>query len=427
LKLATDPKGTDSLHGRGAGPVRFRWQGDTTTFDGTLIVKDFAYGDPKLSGIREPELRVVLDGQFDQTPDRLTIKKGTVERSGLQADVRGTFSNFATTQNVDLGGTLVYDLAKLTPDLRESFGGSFAAVGKGTRTFAIAGALGGKQPNVFARVNAEGGVGWESVRAYGFDMGPGEFTVKLENGRAAISPIRATFGEGKISLSPAARFDPEPAELTFAKGLVVERSKLTPAVTAGALGYALPAIANAAQANGEISAVLEDARIPLADVTKASMKGRLLIHKATIGPGPVITEIMKATGSTNTVMTLANETAVPVRVEGGRVHHENFAITVNNYTIRTSGSVGFDGSLAMVAEVPVPGTLPLLKNNPLLKKSLEGKIVKVPLGGTVNKPTLDPNFFATAVTGLAREAMKGAGKELLNKEIEKLFPLFPKK
>jgi hypothetical protein len=261
------------------------------------------------------------------------------------------------------------------------------------------------------------------VKAYGFEMGPGEFTVKLANGKADISPIRATFGEGRIALSPAARFDPEPAELTFAKGTVVERAKLTPAVTAGALGYALPAIANAAQANGEISAILDDNRIPLADMSKSSVKGRLVIHKATIGPGPVITEILKATGSANTVMTLANETTTPIRVENGRVHHENFAITVNNYTIRTSGSAGFDGSLAMIAEVPIPGTLGLLKNNPVLKKSLEGKIVKVPLTGTIAKPVLDPNFFAAAVSGLARDAMKGVGKELLNRELEKLFPL----
>jgi translocation and assembly module TamB len=276
-------------------------------------------------------------------------------------------------------------------------------------------------------VNADAGVGWDSVKAWGFDMGPGEFTVKLANGRADISPIHANFGDGKISLSPAARFDPEPAEFGCAKGKIIDRAKLTPAATAGALGYALPAIANAAQASGEISAILDDNRIPLADVTKAYVKGQLVIHKATIGPGPVITEIMKATGSANTVMTLANEVFVPVRVEGGRVYHENFAITVNNYTIRTSGSAGFDGSLAMVAEVPIPGTLPLLKNNPVLKKALEGKIVKVPLAGTVAKPTLDPNFFATAVSALARDAMKGVGKEILNRELEKLFPPIPKK
>jgi len=336
-------------------------------------------------------------------------------------------AKFDSTQDVNLNGTLNYDLAKLSPDLRQSFGGSFQAVGRGTRSFSLSGSLGGAKPNVFARLNADAGLGWDSVKAYGFDMGPGEFTLKLANGKAAISPIHATFGDGKIAVSPSARFDPEPAEFSCAKGKIVDHAKLTPAACAGAIGYALPVVANAAQANGELSVILDDNRIPLADVSKATVKGQIVVHKATIGPGPIITEIMKATGSTSTTMTLANEMTVPVRVENGRVHHENFAITVNNYTIKTTGSVGFDGSLAMVADVPIPGTLPLLKNNPVLKKALEGKIVKVPLTGTMAKPTLDPNLFPTAVASLARDAMKGIGKELLNKELDKLFPLMPKK
>jgi hypothetical protein len=422
LKLASDPKGSDALHGRGTGPIRFRWQGDATTFGGTLDVVNFAYGDPKQSGISEPRLKVEMDGKYEQSADRLTFTTAKADRDGLAVDAKGSFAKLATTQDVNLNGTLVYDLAKLSPDLRQSFGGGFQASGKGSRAFSLLGSLGGAKPNVFAKLNADAGVGWDAVKAWGFEMGPGEFTVKLENGKAAISPIRAKFGEGAIALSPAARFDPEPAEFSCAKGKVIDRAKLTPAATAGALGYALPLIANAAQASGEISAILDDNRIPLADPTKASAKGQLVIHKATIGPGPVITEILKATGSANTVMTLANDVTVPVKVENGRVHHENFAITVNNYTIRTSGSVGFDGSLAMIAEVPIPGTLPLLKNNPVLKKAIEGKIVKVPVAGTVAKPQLDPNFFATAVSGLARDAMKGVGKELLNKELEKLFP-----
>jgi hypothetical protein len=428
LKLSSDPKGSDAFRGRGVGPIHFRWQGDTTTFGGSLDVKDFAYGDPKTTGISEALLALDLDGKYDETPDRLTLNRAKVDKTGLSLDAKGTLAKFDTSQDVDLTGTMTYDLVKLTPDLRQAFGGSFQASGRGTRTISLAGSLGSAKPNLFAKLTADAGIGWDSVKAYGFDMGPGEFTVKLARGRAAISPIHANFGDGKITLTPSARFDPEPAELTFAKGTVVDHAKLTPAACAGALGYALPAIANAAQAQGELSAMIDDNRIPLADVTKASIKGRLLVHKATVGPGPVITEIMKATGSTSTTMTLANEMTVPIRVENGRVYHENFAITVNGYTIKTSGSAGFDGSLSMVADVPIPGTFPGLKNNPVLKKALEGKIVKVPLTGTVAKPVLDPNFFQQAVSGLARDAMKGIGKELINKELEKLFPLpMPKK
>ena len=51
-------------------------------------------------------------------------------------------------------------------------------------------------------------------------------------------------------------------------------------VCASALGYALPVIANAGHAEGEISAILDENRVPLADVTKAVMKGQIVVHRA---------------------------------------------------------------------------------------------------------------------------------------------------
>ncbi len=423
LKLQSDPKGSDAFHGRGTGPIRFRWQGDTTTFGGTLDLKDFAYGDPKVTGISEPVLKLDLDARYDDTPYRVTFHQVKLERSGLAVDAKGTMANFDTTQDANLTGTLIYDLAKLSPDVRNAIGGGFQAAGQGNRAFALSGSLG--TGNAIAKLTADAGLGWDSIKAFGFDMGAGEFTVKLTGGKATLSPIHANFGGGKIAMSPSARFDPPPAEASLAKGKLVDHAKLTPAACASALGYALPVIANAAQAQGEISVIIDDNRLPLADVSKASAKGHIVVHKAAIGPGPVITEIMKLTGSNSTTMTLANEMTVPIRIEGGRVYHENLALTVNGYAIKTTGSVGFDGSLSMIADVPIPGSFPGFKNNPPLKKALEGKIVKVPLTGTVSKPVVDHNVFQTAIATLTRDALKGVGKELINKELEKLFPLMP--
>ena len=435
LRVQSDPAGGDALHGRGTGPVRFRWQGDTTTFGGTLAVTDFAYGRPEQTGIAEAALSLDLDGQYDETPDRVTLRRAKLDRPGLGVDAKGTAAKFATTLDVALDGTIAYDLALLTPDLRKAVGGGFRATGKGARPFAVSGSLapGGSvttkaglitpaRPTPSgAPLTATGGIGWDLVNAYGFDVGPSELTVKVANGVAAISPITATFGGGRVTLTPTARLT-DPAELSFAKGTVVDRAKLTPAACASALGYALPVIANAAHADGEISAVLDDNRVPLADPTKATLKGRLVVHRATVGAGPVVTVIVKLLGQSSASVTLANEMTVPVRVENGRVYHENLALTVNGYVVKTSGSVGFDGSLALVADVPIPGTFPGLKNNPALKTALEGKIVKVPIAGTMAKPVIDPRGFQAAVAGVARDAAKTVGKDLVEKELGKLFP-----
>jgi hypothetical protein len=257
-------------------------------------------------------------------------------------------------------------------------------------------------------------------------MGPGELAARVENGVGTVSPITATFGGGRVHLEPRLKLDTAPGEVSFAKGRVVEKAKLTPAVCAGAVGYALPVVANAAQAEGEISFDLDDNRVPLADPTGAVVRGRVLVHKAAVSAGPVISEVVQLLGEPAPRVVLASEMTVPVRVEGGRVHHENLTLTVNGYAVKTTGSVGFDGTLALVADVPIPGTVPGLNSNPALKKALEGKVIRVPIGGTMAKPAVDRAAFHSAVAaaarGAAKDAVKDVGRDLFNRELERLFP-----
>src|SRR5205823_1623760 len=116
-------------------------------------------------------------------------------------------------------------------------------------------------PSALAAMNGEAALGWDSIKTYGFDVGAGELKGKMTRGVVSVSPISATFGGGKVTVAPTLKLDTAPGEVTLAKGVIVERAKLTPGATAGALGYALPAIANAAQAEGEISAGIDDNRI----------------------------------------------------------------------------------------------------------------------------------------------------------------------
>jgi hypothetical protein len=117
-----------------------------------------------------------------------------------------------------------------------------------------------------------------------------------------------------------------------------------------------------------------------------------------------------------------------VRVENGRVFHENLALTVNGYTVKTTGSVGFDTSMSVVADVPIPASL--FKSNPKLGAVLANRVVKVPVGGTLGKPAVDARAFQSAVGKLAEGAVKDLGRDFLNKtldaELNKLFPQ-PKK
>ncbi len=422
------------IAGRVAASVRFQHAGSLTSFAGSIDVTNFVLGTTTDPDWAEPTLRLELDGSYTESTDTLALTAAKLERPGLQLAVAGTITKFDTTTEASLTGSTTYDMAKLTPKLRELLGGNFAAEGKGSKPVALAGSLtpprkpGAKEPpNVFGSLTAELGFGWNSLHAYGFEMGAGELRTKLADGTARVTPVVATFGGGKVTLAPTIHLDPAPGEVTFAKGMLVEKAKLTPAACAGAVGYALPVIANAGQAEGEISVLLDENHIPLGNPRKAKVKGTVTIHKATVSAGPVVTEIAKLLGADGATMTLANEQAVPVRVENGRVYHENLGLKIGAYTINTTGSVGFDSTLDLVADVPIPGGLPGFKNTPALAKVLSGKRVQVPVKGTLAAPMLDARAFQFAVAKLAQDAAKDVGKDLLHKELDKLFPGMPKK
>ncbi len=448
LKLYADARGPEALYGRGAGPVRFRYAGDVTTFVAALDVTNFAYGPKDKLVWTEPSLRLEADGNYADSADTVTLAVAKVERPGLALDAKGQFAKITTTQDVNFTGSLRYDWAKLTPLARDVLGATFNATGTGTRALAVSGQLaptgappavptaptggialkapgapaGAAAPGVLVGLRGEAALGWDTLRTHGFDVGTGELKVALARGVLTVAPVTATFGGGKVTLAPTVKLDPAPGVLALAKGPVVEHAKLTPQATSGALGYALPAFANATQAEGELSATIDDNRIPLADATQATLKGTLVIHKAQVGAGPVVAELAKLLGATTTTMTLATDTSVPVQVANARVYHQNFTFKISGTTLHTNGSVGFDNTLDLVVDVPLPKDLPALKNNPLLVKAVAGKVVKVPVKGTLTKPAIDARAFENAVIALARQGAKDAGKDALDKELNKLFP-----
>lgn len=429
LGMFPDAPGPNSVFGRATGPVQFRYAGDVTTFSGQLDVANFFLGlraDPSWA---EPTMRVEADGSYTLSTDTVALKAAKIERPGLALAAAGSIGKFETTTDANFAGTVTYDYAKLTPKLREALGPNFTVTGAGTKPVRFAGSLtppvppGAKvPPSVFAAATGEFTVGWDSLQTHGLAMGPGVLQAKLANGVAQFTPVSGTFGGGKIAVQPTARLAPAPGELTLAKGLVVDRAKLTPAVCAGAIGYALPAVANSGKAEGEVSFVLDENRIPLNDPHQAAVRGTLVVHKATVTGGPLVTEVAKLLGADSGTMTLANEQAVPVRVERGRVYHENLNIKVGGYNIKTTGSVGFDNTLDLVADVPIPGGLPGFKNAPALAKAMTGKRVTVPIKGTLAAPALDQKQFQAAVAKLAQSVAKEVGQAALQKELDKAFP-----
>jgi len=423
LQLQSDPKGSDLIAGfTQNAEVNFK-----TTTDGKYLFKtklpltDFVYGLPAKPTWSEAKATVALDGEYDPNADSLKFDSAKIDRpDGLAVQASGSLGKLSSDLDIDLAGKLTYDLATLEPQLKNYLGKSVRAVGKDTRDFRLKGSLGA--PNaMLVSMNGNAGLAWQSLKAYGFDVGQGELKATLDRGILKVDPLEATFGQtGKVRIEPTVSFVGPTSVLTLAKGKIIDRAKLTPAACAEALGYALPVLAQSTETEGNISFDLEENRIPLDNLDGMSLKGKLTLHSVQVGAGPMVTEIVTMLGGKQTKLTVANEQVVPIRVENGRVYHENLTITTSGFTMTTSGSVGLNGTVSMVADLPIPESMigPLLRGTPKLKDAIMKKRIQIPIGGTIGKPQLDQRaFFAASkkfIEEVGKDAVKNKVGDLLN-------------
>jgi len=76
-------------------------------------------------------------------------------------------------------------------------------------------------------------------------------------------------------------------------------------------------------------------------------------------------------------------------------------------TITTQGSVGFDQTLDLVAEMSVPPKW--LAKNPLISQAVANHRIRIPLKGTLKKPQLDRQ----EMDRLSRQFIKQAAGNLI--------------
>ena len=303
--------------GTATGTVGFALgRGGLLTFDATGKVTDLVVGPPADPTWAEPAVDVAAKGDWDTASGDLRLASAHAGRDGLAVDTRGTVTDMTHTAGLNLDGTIAYDLAKLEPTLRKFLGQGTTVRGSGRRPFAVRGPLYGPADRMALRVGGSppvngrppftpasrtptipaattgpltdltgsASVEWDALRTFGFDVGPEELSATLGDGKLAMTPIDAEFGGGRVRVTPTLDVASPNYAMTFAPGRVVDKAKLTPDAldgTLGALGYALPAFADVAQAEGTVSFDLADgARVPLTDVAKTSLTGNLTVHSA---------------------------------------------------------------------------------------------------------------------------------------------------
>ncbi len=461
------PEGAERhrLSGSATGLVQASYQAGSTYFDGNVEIQDLVVATlaehaagsrprqaPRWEEVwREPSVQGSVRGSYHAERDTVQLVRLAAQTGSLQLAVEGEISRISAEWWSDVQGTLDYDLAQLGRRARDVLGPSVALEGRQQGRFSLQGPwMQGERssPDSGAQVRLASQAspatntispeltgsfdfGWQAVRAYGMGLGPGEVHATLSDRVLAIQPLNLPLGEGHLRVAPRFELGEPPLRMVVDKGLLLERVRISPEICAGWLKYVAPLLADATRAEGQFSVSLDGAAIPLGDVEQGSAAGTVTIHTAQVGPGPLAQEFLAIAQQIRALINgrppgtsqaatwlLLPEQELDFHVRDGRVQHQNLTVTAGDVVMRTSGSVGLDQSLALVAEVPIQEAW--VQDRRLLQ-SLGGTTIQVPIRGTLTRPQIDERALGDLNRRLMEEAAGRVLEEQLDRGLNRLF------
>ena len=203
---------------------------------------------------------------------------------------------------------------------------------------------------------------------------------------------------------------------------------MTPETCASALKYINPLAAGATAAEGTFSIDSDGVEMPLYDPMKLRARATVTLQDVVVSAGPMAEQLIAAAKKVqavvrpdkvnadrdyNTWLKMSEQT-VPVSIENGRVYHEGIKFSHDDIAIETSGSVGLDQTLNMVARIPIPDAW--LASSQYLD-GLKGQAISIPISGTVSKPVLDQQAIRSFSGQLAKAAAGNALNKVLSDKV----------
>lgn len=243
-------------------------------------------------------------------------------------------------------------------------------------------------------------LGWQRAEVYRLPVGAGALTAKLHAGVLQLETGRVEVSGGLLQVAPTIDLRQPEWVATVAQGRFAREITLTPEICHYWVKYFAPILADVTTTHGRFSMQTGGAQVSIADPTRTAAQGAILLHDVTVGPGPLGRQLMAAVHQVRALIRAGDaapvrddaawirisEQTVPFTVRDGRIYHSNMEFGIQDFVVKTRGSVGFDQSVSLIAEIPIADRW--IEGQPMLA-FLKGKTLALPIGGSLSQPRLD--------------------------------------
>jgi translocation and assembly module TamB len=346
--------------------------------------------------------------------DRIDLEQLALGCRYAQINAKGHLDRPADRRLADLSGEIVPNWPAVNALIAQSVEPRAAIKGQ-MRPFRLKGPLTGANiAAILQGLDAELAVDQFEGFVFGLRVAPTPVVVRCGNGQVTIDPIETTINDGPTNLRPVVELDPTQGSITLrlAKGSAVNGVAINDEVSRGLLSYIAPVLHDATSVKGKVSASIDQAEFPIVSNGQGSttVVGKVVFDQVEFDTGPSASELLGLVGR-NGPQALRLQEPIQLAIANGRVNESGLSVALtHDVRIDFQGSIGFDQTVAMVARVPV--TPKMLGPELGLDKVLGGQgAVRVPIGGTLSRPTIDQKAFRVGLRDVGKSLLKGGGEK----------------
>ncbi len=380
------------------------------------------------------ESKIQIDGNltFGHDFDSIAFSDLTAIGNSLAIKTTGQIADLTNQWQTKAVGQWNPNWEMVNQMAQKYTGDQVSLTGRNVQSFSIDGPLfdlvteGNSNPSwIPARLTAQTSVHLEQGNLFHLPLGQSSIEIALVDGIATINANNMPFAQGFANLAPRINLRNESPTLELASAKVLDRVELNGETCQKWLKYVAPLLADATAAQGRLSLTSQELKIPLEDPVRISAQGTIELIDANVSAGPLSQQLINTANQIKSILkrapnaTVANidkpwiqlaRQSVPYTVQNGRVYHEGLTFAHKDISFTTTGSVGFDQTLYLVAKIPIDEKW--IEGDRWLA-GLKGQFISIPISGTVTRPVLDRR----ALQQLSQQLIRSGAQSAINNAI----------
>jgi hypothetical protein len=366
----------------------------------------------------EKAASMVVDALFPAGGNSVQVAKLDVTSGLFDLRAQAEVTELSTRCVAAAKGKAALDFSEVQQLLNAKGLDAFRMTGRELRAFTFNAPLAGGVATVLTDGQFTGAAFLGSLQGLGLDAGPADLSVKLGKGVLKLA-YEPTLNTGKLRLLPEVdAVGVSPVLLFPAQTKLLENVAINQEMVDKLLVNVNPLFQGSKVLGGTVSLDIRGCRIATGTVPEKGVTADMdvLFKNLKLELGPSLLELLSMLKIKDRTYSV-DQLPVHVVVKDGRIHVDPVKMVIDKQPIIFSGWVAFDSTIKYLIEVPVTARL---TGGGAAGKMLKGVAIKIPVTGTVARPTLDMSALQNMLGGLIKNAVGEHAAEKVGTFLEKL-------